>query len=595
MVYFQKLASLKSYLRDIGLTSSSLAVDSLLKQAAPKPQELINRLSEKHGRNNIGGAIAGYIETLRNKPKYLEWITIRFLDNPQYEELHGLNDSFSIITSFAAKEASIAEKFKSNEEFRTNLAELIPGKTFSIATFSNTMDKTFLSLSGDNFNDILVLVNRNKGAIDYGPPIPDEKDRVGKVGHWNLWMPSSKANSCKIAGYNRLTLKPNTEWCTARTSGENLFYNYTGIGGGQSVNLFYVIADNPTTNDDWLSVGFVGGEPILEGQSGSISVTRNQRGLTPELLKDILDSDYDQIMMILSNHDAEIGDDNPAKMEVLNAAKSVQKLIEVTKNLSAEAKTDIVKNIVDNNPSEEVIDHLYSNIPDDKLRGSIVDAYLLDRLLEQHGSRNEISIERAIKLIEDPSEIYEWFLDQSSKTADLVYSVNNQNKQKILDIFEKRHGSIENRAMINVDKFIKENTENLDDLDVNIALNRAVSSERESSTYSSIVRSLREALETFGKVDIENGTGITLEVDIKKIINDLAEQFESQQLCKKMVVSRVYDSFYDEDGFVRQLLSELRDDELINAETISFHNASDPHFDSENFNEILSGELDELL
>lgn len=649
MMHYKKLASLKSSLGEIGLTKFSLAIGLLLKQAAPKAQDLINQLSAKYEGKMIGGHIVGSIEALRNKPKYLEWIAIRFLDNPQYEELHDPDDSMAVLTSFAVKEAAVAEKFKSSKEFRTNLAELIPGKTFSVATFSNTMDKTFLSLSSDNLNDILALANRNRGAIDYGPPIPDEKDLVGKVGRWNLWMPTSKANSCKIAGYDRLTLEPKTSWCTARTSGENLFYNYTGLKRGQSINLFYVIADNPTTDDDWLSVGFIDGRPVLEGRSGSISVTRNQRGLTPELLSDILDSDYDQIMKVLSDHDDKIGDNNPAKIEILEAAKSVPKLIEMTRGLSAEAKNDIFGNIAESELSDEVMDYIfdrssdielkakiashdirkysalieglsedqkqevighvvdagpnievtdliYNSIPDDKLKAEItIDSAMANKLLEQHNFRNEIEIGRAIRIVEDSSELYEWFLDQSSRIENMDYGINSKNKQKALDVFEKNYGPIPNRPSINVDNFIKENAEKFDDLDVNVALNRAASAERESSTYDSIIRTLQDALKVFGEVGIEAGTGITLNVDIKHIINELSDQFGGRLKCKIKVVSWLYGETSDHYNVVENILNDLRDDELISAEPINFQRASDPSFDSEYFNEVLSSELDELL
>jgi hypothetical protein len=162
---------------------------------------------------------------------------------------------------------------------------------------------------------IMGLAERKKSSVDFGQNIDIEVDRVGKVGLWNLWMPTSMERSCKIAQYDPITRVPKTTWCTARTSGSNLFYHYVGRPDADII-LFYIIKDNAEGVTDWLSIGYYNRKPDLKGTRGGLSVDRDNNGLTAEKLQNILGGDYDAIMLELAQKAKEMSGVHPAKEKV---------------------------------------------------------------------------------------------------------------------------------------------------------------------------------------------------------------------------------------------------------------------------------------
>ena len=234
-------------------------------------RQLISSLLIEGPEQDRQSLIAKYPDSedrLRSLPiKFVSWLWDRFGDNARQEEIHPFEDAIVTVVSFATADAAIAAKWKSNEQFKKAVEEAFPGRRWTTPTDIRTM-------TVDEMETIFGLHQRKKQRFDVQKEDRSfEGDKVGKVGTWNLWMPTTRENSCKIAGYDPITLQPKTTWCTARTSGSNLFYNYIG-GSGQDITLFYVIKDNPKSDDDWLSVGFVNGKPVLKGHYGGLSVNR---------------------------------------------------------------------------------------------------------------------------------------------------------------------------------------------------------------------------------------------------------------------------------------------------------------------------------
>ena len=176
---------------------------------------------------------------LRSLPvKFISWLWDRFGDNARQEEIHPFEDAIVTVVNFAKADVSISAKWKSNEQFKKAVEEAIPKRRWSTPTDVKTM-------TADEMETIIGLSQRKKQRFDVQKEDTSfEGDRVGKVGPWNLWMPTTKENSCKIAGYDPASLQPKTAWCTARTSGSNLFYNYVGESG-KDITLFYIIKDDP--------------------------------------------------------------------------------------------------------------------------------------------------------------------------------------------------------------------------------------------------------------------------------------------------------------------------------------------------------------
>ena len=263
------------------------------------------------------------------QPKWISWLTARFGERPKTEEIHPFEDAIVTIKSFSKKDAGLSAKYAApgTEEkpnvFKASVDEAFPPNDRS---WKSPADATTMTV--DEMEEILGLSERKKERFKTEVSEEDvESDRVGKVGPWNLWMPTTRERSCEIAGYDPVTRKPKTTWCTARMSDSNLFYNYVG-DTGTDMTLFYIIKDNPKQDQDWLSVGFENGKPKLNAKYGGISVNRANAGLSPEKLMDALGSGK-----------------HPARQKIKDAAQSVAALEYLTKGLSKEEASELKKNI----------------------------------------------------------------------------------------------------------------------------------------------------------------------------------------------------------------------------------------------------------
>jgi len=205
---------------------------------------------------------------------------------------------------------------------------------------------------------------------------PYHVDRLGQVGPWTILMPRTVTGSvsCDISGND-------TSWCTTKSRGQNLFISYVGRED-KDVILFYVMDYNRTpddpyqhrmkacmaNNDSRLSIGFVGGQPVLDGQSGGLSVDAGNNGLTEEILRsqDGLGQYYDQIMAILMAEAQVVGINHPAKVEMRKAATDILHLKSIIKNYEEEARVDFLEQILDykGKMSPEVAEFIFLYRPD---------------------------------------------------------------------------------------------------------------------------------------------------------------------------------------------------------------------------------------
>lgn len=272
----------------------------------------------------------------RLQPKWIAWLTARFGENPRVKEVHPFEDAIVTALNFSRKDAAIGEKYRSNEQFRTAIDTRFPPDTRS---WSSPADPTTMTV--DEMETILGLSERKKQRIEVNEAEDVEGDRVGKVGPWNLWMPTSREKSCKIAGYDPITLKTKTSWCTARMSGANLFYNYVSKGNV----IFYLIRDNPKSVTDWVSIGFKGETPVLHGYYGGPSADRDDTSLTPEYLKSILGEYYDEILETLTQKVKQISGVHPAKSKLEAASQSVEALRDIMRSLSV-SESDEMKDFI---------------------------------------------------------------------------------------------------------------------------------------------------------------------------------------------------------------------------------------------------------
>lgn len=134
------------------------------------------------------------------------------------------------------------------------------------------------------------------------------------------------------------------------------------------MTLFYVIKDNPADDKDWLSVGFINGEPVLEGEYGGISVDRANAELTERSLRAALGPDHDEIIEVLTEKNESLGGVHPARAKIGAAAKSLKDLNYLIKSLSKDEAADIIGMVIkEPNISPEVLVFLSSD-KDTKVR-----------------------------------------------------------------------------------------------------------------------------------------------------------------------------------------------------------------------------------
>lgn len=312
----------------------------------------------------------------RLPPKFITWLSDRFLTGRR-SEVHPFSDAIVTVKNFAGAEASITGKWKENPAFKAAVDERFPETE---RKWQTPTDVTLMS--ADQMDLIYGLSQRKKQRFSVDNS-SIESDRVGKVGPWNLWLPTTRENSVKIAGQDPVTMEPRTTWCTARTAGSNLFYNYIGHPG-RDTTLFYIIKDDPRGDWDWLSLGFVNGKPILNGRGGGLSVNRINSGLTLKSLQSALGSDYKQIMDILTKKNKELGGQHPAQKKVEAAAQSVEALNYLIKGLSEEERVDLVR-LVGEQPhlSDDVIQKLADDTEPSIRRSIVSNPNLSDNIVQK--------------------------------------------------------------------------------------------------------------------------------------------------------------------------------------------------------------------
>ena len=190
-------------------------------------------------------------------------------------------------------------------------------------------------------------------------------DVIGRVGPWTVLFPKTKEGStaCDISGKD-------TTWCTTKTRGQNLFYNYAK----DDLFLYYVMdysrtPDDPyknqdnacvENNDSRLSIGIIRGEITLEGSDGGVSVDAANKGLYPEDLEKALGQYHDQIInLIKTNFDSH--QSHPAREKFRQAAQNIVIMRDAIKDLTPVAKADFLEGVSSStNMTSEVVVYLFN-------------------------------------------------------------------------------------------------------------------------------------------------------------------------------------------------------------------------------------------
>jgi hypothetical protein len=295
----------------------------------------------------------------------LEWLVTRFGKKASRQEAHPIGDTLDTVRAYFEKEKDKALEAKyvaSAPAGQYNVFQDAVDRRFPPETRAWNSPADSLNMTADEMETVLTLATDKKAKLVVNVSEEEmESDRVGKVGPWNLWMPSTRERSCAIAQFDPATKAPKTTWCTARMAGSNLFYNYIGRPGAE-MTLFYIIRDNPSEVIDWLSLGFINGKAQLDGKDGMMSVDRDNKGLTTARYREILGPDHDQIMQILQAKNDSLGGVHPAREKINAGARSLKGLRYLLQGLNDEEALDMKRMV---SHSEKAADEVLAFLSED--------------------------------------------------------------------------------------------------------------------------------------------------------------------------------------------------------------------------------------
>ena len=178
----------------------------------------------------------------------------------------------------------------------------------------------------------------------------EETTILGTFGDWIVAMPHTVESSCQLG--------KGTTWCTAATQSQNLFLSYVARGY-EDVILYYIMKKGANPRKDptaKLSVGFVNGEPVLDGEEGGITVDAANNGITKEALTRILGDQFGPIMSAMKENASSVSGKHPAKKQLEKIAKSKDPSVidKYTQGMEEDEKLDFIELIIDKEPSSQV-------------------------------------------------------------------------------------------------------------------------------------------------------------------------------------------------------------------------------------------------
>ena len=179
----------------------------------------------------------------------------------------------------------------------------------------------------------------------------EETTYLGTFGDWIVAMPHTRESSCQLG--------KGTTWCTAATQSQNLFLSYVARKD-EDIVLYYLIRKGADPREDStakLSVGFVNGEPILDGEDGHVSVDANNRGLDERRLSNILGDQFEPIMTAMKESASSIEGKHPAKKQVEKIAKSKDPSVidKYVRGMKGDEREDFLVQLLEFEPSPEIL------------------------------------------------------------------------------------------------------------------------------------------------------------------------------------------------------------------------------------------------
>lgn len=264
------------------------------------------------------------VEKVSNfKPPAISWLVKRYGTNAKIQESHPIADSIVTLEKYIAKVPQIKARWQNRS--KKDYGGRSWGEILALSYKQNNINPSWkkppydwenvnswsqspmdwIRMTSDEMSQIMILSDLKKSKNTVKEEDPPQK-LIKKVGPWNIWLPETKSDSIRIAGYDPITMKSHVTWCTARGDGSNLFYNYNEVGK----YLIYIIKDNPRPTPepfgewDYISIGVRKGKIVEDTGVGGSTVNReNNKGLPRgkfwNEMKSATEPYYDQIMSVV--------------------------------------------------------------------------------------------------------------------------------------------------------------------------------------------------------------------------------------------------------------------------------------------------------
>jgi hypothetical protein len=323
-----------------------------------KAEDLIERFPELQPAYDMG---------IRN-PQYLQWIQKRRAGEP-------VEDVADLVKKFDAVKSRLKQAGKSPDIYGYKTAGLLRQAIEDLGA-SKSSERRRLK--------------------------QEETTYLGTFGDWLVAMPHTRESSCQLG--------KGTTWCTAATETQNLFLSYVARDK-QNIILYYLIKKGGDSRRDptaKISVGFVNGEPYLEGTDGHITVDAANKGYTESELRSVLGDQYDPIMDAMKAHAVKIAGRHPAKQQLIDIAQSddPRKFDVAIRGMEGEELTDFMTSILRLNPSAQILDRLF-DIENERIQATfdlygedyryrVLDGFLFEKIMRS-ANISDITFDKALQ------------------------------------------------------------------------------------------------------------------------------------------------------------------------------------------------------
>ncbi len=170
--------------------------------------------------------------------------------------------------------------------------------------------------------------------------------------NWLVVMPETLQSSIHYG--------KNTTWCTARTDGSNLFYNYVARRH-DDIMLYYMlnkhVSEGPLQK---LSLGVINGTPAYQGHGG-VSVDADNGGVDEARFRQILGPEFGPVFSAVTRHAAVVQGQHPAKRDLQVMLQNPARFKKYFKALDKDARQELAVLACSYKPGPEIMSILASD------------------------------------------------------------------------------------------------------------------------------------------------------------------------------------------------------------------------------------------